>query len=154
MVPVVSPMSGAMRMVVGLMVVVHPRAALVVTTPRRPMLAPVMPAMVPMRAASMVICRRMWARLAPRARRRPISLRRSMMLSRVALAMATVPISKARPERARKRLVMSLETWLRSCFGSGGTRAWRRSGWSGRRARGAWRPASCAAPGAVSMRTW
>jgi len=51
------------------MVVIQPRLALLATTPRRPRLAPVMPAAVPTSAASMVIWRRMCERL-PGQRRR------------------------------------------------------------------------------------
>jgi hypothetical protein len=59
MVLVVRPITGAMRMIVGLLVVTHPRVVPVATTLTRPMLRQVMPTMVQMRVASIVICRRM-----------------------------------------------------------------------------------------------
>jgi hypothetical protein len=55
MAPVASPTRGAVRMVVGLMVVVQSRARLAATTPSRPRLAPMIPPRVPMMAASVAI---------------------------------------------------------------------------------------------------
>jgi len=88
-VPANRPIIGASSTLPGLIVVVQPRLALVATTPRMPMLAPATPATNPTRPASTVIWRRICARLAPSARRKPISSRRSMTFNSVALAIAT-----------------------------------------------------------------
>lgn len=88
MAPVVRPMRGAVRVMVGLMVVVQSRWWAMSVTVMIARVVPQSAAMVPVMAASRVICRAMWERLAPSARRSPISGRRSMVLRRVALAMA------------------------------------------------------------------
>ena len=102
------------------------------------MLAPMMPPITPIEALSSRNCAAMWLRVAPIARRRPISPVRSITPTSVMFAIPIAPTTSDSPPSSRNITFRSVCTSSRTRRGSRGTSTLRDRGSSGRSAVSAW----------------